>query len=162
MHRMLRAGLPLAALVVALVGFHPVTAGGKDEGFKPLFNGTDFTGWKFVLAKKDADPAKTFTVKEGIIVVTGNPNGYFYTDKSYKNYIIRYDWRYKRPANLEDEQKFAGNSGLLVHIVGEHKVWPKCVEVQGMNREHGKIFAIMGAKGSYKFDADALKKARHP
>ena len=88
---------------------------GRDEGFKPLFNGTDLTGWKFRL-QGDADPKKTFSVKDGVIVVTGRPNGFFYTDKSYKDYVLRFDWRYKRPKDLTDDSKFLGNSGCLVHI----------------------------------------------
>src|SRR5262249_28588435 len=112
--------------------------------------------------KEGADPEKTFTVKEAVIVVTGHPNGYFYTDKGYKNYVLRFDWRYKRPKGLTDDSKFPGNSGCLVHIQPPHKVWPKCVEVQGMNRDHGMIFAIMGAKGKYKFDRVAKDKATKP
>lgn len=146
--------------VVALLGL-AVTAvtAADDDGFKQLFNGKDLSGWKTILAGK-GDPDKTFKVDDGAIIVSGNPAGYFYTDKSYKNYILRYDWRFKRPKGLEDEEKFGGNSGLLVHITGKHTVWPKCVEVQGENRTHGNIFAIGGAKGSFKFNPSALKKAR--
>src|ERR1700687_757971 len=80
----------------------------KAEGFKDLFNGKDLTGWKTQLPK-DADPAKTWSVREGVIICTGKPNGYFYTDKSYKNYVLLYDWRYQRPATLQDDSKFTGN-----------------------------------------------------
>jgi hypothetical protein len=154
--------LSLAILVagLAMLG-STLQAGGKDDGFVDLFNGKDLTGWKTILASGKEDKGKTFQVIKGVIVVTGQPNGYFYTEKSYKNYVIRYDWKYVRPATLKDDSKFKGNSGLLVHITGPHKVWPKCVEVQGMNLEHGKIFAIVGAKGDYKFDAAALEKARN-
>jgi 3-keto-disaccharide hydrolase len=148
----------LFLLAAAVVWLGPSRAGEGD--FKALFNGKNFDGWKFELGK--ADPAKTFKVEEGVIVVSGHPNGYFYTDKSYKNYIIRFDWRYKRPEGLKDDEKFGGNSGLLVHIQEPHKVWPKCVEVQGMNKEHARIFAIGGAKGQFTFDAKALKAARKP
>jgi hypothetical protein len=148
-----------AALLGALVvGLSTSRAGEGD--FKSLFNGKNLEGWKFEVGK--ADPEKTFTVKKGIIVVSGSPNGYFYTDKSYKNYIVRFDWRYKRPKGLEDDEKFGGNSGLLVHIQEPHKVWPKCVEVQGMNKEHGRIFGLGKFEAKFNFDAKALKKARKP
>jgi hypothetical protein len=147
-----------AALLGGLVVWLGVSRAGEGD-FKSLFNGKNLEGWKFELGK--ADPEKTFMVKEGIIIVGGTPNGYFYTDKSYKNYIVRFDWRYKRPKGLEDDEKFGGNSGLLVHIQEPHKVWPKCVEVQGMNKEHGRIFPL-GAKGKFSFDAEALKEARKP
>ena len=109
---MKRICVVLALLAAAVVWLGSSRAG--DSGFKNLFNGKNFEGWKFELGK--ADPEKTFKVKDGIIVVSGNPNGYFYTDKSYKNYILRFDWRYKRPKGLEDDEKFGGNSGLLVAI----------------------------------------------
>ena len=153
---MKRICVVLALLAAAVVWLGSSRAG--DSGFKNLFNGKNFEGWKFELGK--ADPEKTFKVKDGIIVVSGNPFGYFYTDKSYKNYILRFDWRYKRPKGLEDDEKFGGNSGLLVAIQEPHKVWPKCVEVQGMNKEHGRIFAIGGANGKFSFNAKALKDAR--
>jgi hypothetical protein len=159
------------AAVVALAGFRPAVAGEKGEAFKSLFNGKDMSNFKYVLrvGKEDVEgddplntPTKTWRIEDGAIICTGKPNGYFFTKKSYKNYRVRFDWRYKRPANLKDDEKFGGNSGLLVHITGPHKVWPKCVEVQGMNREHGKIFAIGGAKGKFSFNADVLKKVRNP
>ncbi len=137
--------LTLAALVLLAQG---VQAQEKEKGFKQLFNGKDLTGWKTIL-RGDADPSKTFLVKDDMIVVTGRPNGYFYTDKSYKNYVLRFDWKFSKP----------GNSGLLVHIQGDHRVWPKCVEVQGHLNSHGHIFAIGGAKGQFKTDRKAQKEA---
>jgi hypothetical protein len=137
----------------ALFAFLGLTAynasAGDDKGFVELFNGKDLTGFKTILSNGKPDEGKTFTVKDGVIVVSGKPNGYFYTDKSYKNYVLRFDWKF-----IKD-----GNSGLLVHITGAHKVWPKCVEVQGLQKDHANIFAIGGAKGSFKKDAAAQKKA---
>src|SRR5207249_125230 len=113
-------------------------------------------GWKFFPENLE----KSVSVDDGVIIVKGQPNGYFYTDKSYKNYILRYDWRYKRPAGLEDDKKFGGNSGLLIHIQ-KHNVWPKSLEVQGMNRDHGSFIGIGIKVKDYKFDRAALEKARH-
>jgi hypothetical protein len=168
--RLLRVWLPVAALAACAAWIAPASAGDK-KGFTSLFDGKDLSNWEYVLRTggKDVqgdDPLKTDTktwrIEDGVIVCSGNPNGYIFTKKSYKNYVVRYDWRYKRPAGLTDDEKFGGNSGLLVHITGKHTVWPKCVEVQGMNREHGKIFAIGGGAGKFSFDGAALKKARNP
>src|SRR5262249_24651816 len=92
--------------------------------------------------KPEPDPAKTWWVRDGIIYCTGHPNGYFYTVKRYKNYILRYDWQFARPADLKDDKDFAGNSGCLVHIHQPHKVWPCCIEVQGMNGDDGELLPI--------------------
>jgi hypothetical protein len=131
-------------------------AGDKDKGFVELFNGKDMTGWKFFPEKLE----KVIKVEDGMIVVPGNPAGYFYSDKSYKTYTLRYDWQYKRPAGLEDDKKFGGNSGLLVHIQ-KHNVWPTSLEIQGMNRDHGSFIGIGIKVKDYKFDRAALDKARH-
>lgn len=180
--------LTLAVGLTALLAHGPAAAGDKDDGFTAVFNGKDMTGFKYILqvgnkkttVKKDDkdvvknepvvekgdDPLKaskkTWRVEEGVIICTGSPNGYFYTDKNFKNMVVRYDWKFKRPANLKDDEKFGGNSGFLAHIQGEHKVWPKCVEVQGRNMDHGKIFYLGTKGGKATFDADALKKARKP
>jgi hypothetical protein len=161
--------LTLAAVLAGTALFDSATAADeKHEGFTDLFNGKDLTGWKIFLdpRAKNANPAKTWSVRDGVIVCTGHPNGFLYTDGTYKNYIIVYDWRYKRPANLTDDNKFRGNSGCLVHIQNPEKpvmgVWPECVEVQGMNLEHGKLLPIPRKIGKGTFDKAARDKAVKP
>src|SRR5262249_16199670 len=114
----------LLAAALGLGWLAASTQAGDDKGFTKLFNGKDLTGWKFV----PDNLAKSVKVEDDFILVKGQPNGYLYTDKSYKNFVLRYDWRYKRPADLEDDKKFGGNSGLLLHIQEPHKVWPKSLE----------------------------------
>src|SRR5205823_13989783 len=75
---------------------------------------------------------------------------------------LRFDWKYARPRGLRDDEQFTGNSGCFLHIQGRPGITPRCVEVQGYYREHGKIFAINGAKGSFRFDAATLKEVRKP
>jgi hypothetical protein len=148
----------LAVFAASLGVLVSQAAGGDDKGFVDLLNGKDLTGWKTLPEKAD----KTYTVADGYLKVSGNPAGYFYSDKSYKNYVLRYDWRFKRPEKLEDDKKFGGNSGLLVHITGPHKVWPNSLEVQGMNRDHASFLSI-GKTGltDYKFNRAAMEKARN-
>jgi len=128
-----------------------------DDGFTPLFNGKDLTGWKvqFKDADKDADPAKTFTVKDGALIISGKPTCYIHTEKSYKDYVIKYDWRFPEGSSPDS------NSGCLVHIQPPPKVMPKSVEPQGRYKDHGKLFFI-GVKGEGKFDEEAHKKALKP
>lgn len=160
----------LTSLRALLAGAVVLTAVGlaasedqKDDGFTPVFNGRDFTGWKFFV-KGGADPKDTWSVKDGAIVCTGKPNGYFYTDKSYKNYALRYDWRYiKAPAG----QKSTYNSGLLVHIQNPGTpavggTWPKCIEIQGANANHGMLYFLQANKLESKYDKAAKDKAAHP
>jgi hypothetical protein len=146
------------SLVLALLA-----GGAQDEaGFEKIFNGTDFSGIKFFLGEGKTEPGETFKVAEGAIVCSGRPNGYWYTEKKYKDFTLRFDYRYKRPADLTDEEKFGGNSGYLFYAA-EHKVWPRSIEVQGMNRQVLTLIGIGGFKVKKSFeDAEARKKARKP
>jgi hypothetical protein len=136
----------------------PLAARADDTGFTPLFNGRDLTGFKTFLDPKSAgaDPAQTWIVHDGIIRCTGKPTGYFYTDRSYSNYVLRYDWRYPEGSPP------SSNSGCLVHIQPPHTVWPKSVEPQGRYSDHGKLFFIKVKEIEKKFDEEALKGARKP
>jgi hypothetical protein len=130
----------------------------KEEGFKSLGNAKDMSPFKLVGGSND-----TWKVDGKVIQCSGKPAGYFATNQSYKNYSFRLEFKYRRPAGLDDDSKFEGNSGYLVHITGDHKIWPKSIEVQGHNKTAGTIFAISGAKAvKAKDDAAARKKALKP
>jgi len=132
---------------------------GDDKGFKPLFNGKNLKGWKIVLKDDKADPAKTFVVKDGEVQISGKESwGYFHTEKSYKNYVLRYSWTFPK----DQPAKTTMNTGLLVHIQPPHKVWPRSVEPQGRYKDHGKIFYPGFSKDDKRedtFDEKAHKKA---
>jgi hypothetical protein len=152
----------MAAFVICLTAgivFGPsLPAQDKEEGFKPLGNGKDMSPFKVVGGSEG-----TWTVEGNVIKCSGKPAGYFATSQSYKNYSFRFDFKYPRPPGLEDDSKFEGNSGYLIHITGDHKIWPKSIEVQGHNKTAGTIFAISGAKAvKAKDDPAARKKALKP
>jgi len=135
----------------------------QDEpGFEAIFNGKDFTGMKFFFGEGKTEPGDTFKVAEGAIVCSGRPAGYWYTEKKYKNFTLKFDYRYRKPENLADDTKFGGNSGYLFYIT-EHKVWPKSIEVQGMNRDVLGLIAIgkFPVKKAFE-DKEARTKARKP
>jgi hypothetical protein len=127
----------------------------QDEGFEKIFNDKDLAGWKF-----HGVTEKSFEIKDGTIVCSGKPAGYLYTEKSYKKFTLRFDWRYKRPEKLEDDRKFPGNSGYLLYVQ-EHKVWPKSLEIQGMNRDAGYIIPI-SMKAKWDTDKEGHKLAVKP
>jgi hypothetical protein len=107
-----------------------------------LFNGKDFTGWTYFLSDKNAKMEDTWTIdpKEKIIICKGHPAGYIRTTKDYTNYILKLEWRFN-PIT-----KQAGNSGVLLRIVGEDKIWPKSVEAQLQSENAGDFWLIDGAK----------------
>ena len=100
-----------------------------------FFNGKDTDGWVSHL-KDDTEARKVWSVKEGLLLCTGKPNGYLRTEKSYANYKVTVEWRFTK----------AANTGVLVHINGKDKVWPLCVECQGMHAAQGDMYFWSGAK----------------
>jgi len=93
-----------------------------------LFNGESLDGWTVPLDKnKD-----TFGVAGGVITDTGKPGGYIRTTDDFTNYTLHLQLRHIKP----------GNSGVLVRMVGQDKVWPKSIEAQGMSGAMGDIWNI--------------------
>ncbi len=92
----------LALAAILTIGLTTVRA--QDNGFKPLFNGKDLTGWHNV----NGAPG-TFFVKDNMIITTGKPTGYLRTDKHYENFIAEFDWMHVPPKKGE-----VGNSGFFV------------------------------------------------
>ena len=110
----------------------------KEEAIEPkektdLFNGQDFTGWK-LFTPGDADPAKTWSVENGLIKCMGRPAGYIRTEKAYTNYKLTVEWRFTKP----------GNTGVLVHMSGNDAVWPRSIECQGQSGAQGDFWVIGG------------------
>ena len=137
----------------------------NEEGWTAPFNGKDLNGWKFHFGKEGAQNNGTFTIKDGVLICSGKPSGYMYTPKSYGNYTLEFELAFKRPAGLAEDSEFRGNSGCLIHVAEENAlgVWPRSVEVQGMNRQLGLILPIpRSLKCTRTFDKEASAKSRKP
>jgi hypothetical protein len=100
-----------------------------------LWNGKDFTGFKFFLEDSAADPMDVWMIKDGVIHCTGVPAGYFYTENEYGNYILHLEWRWAAEP---------GNSGVLLHKQEPDEVWPKSIEAQLMSGNAGDFYLIGG------------------
>ncbi len=135
--------LRLSFVLAILLTFHAHAA---EEGFVPLFNGKDLSGWVPV----NVAPG-TFTVREGIIISTGKPTGVMRTERMYENFIIELEWRHL---------KAGGNAGLFIWgdpMTAKGTPFARGIEVQildngyaakGKNEwftTHGDIFPIHGA-----------------
>lgn len=151
--------------IAAALGLAASPAVGADEAWTPLFRGRDFAGFAFCFGKDATENKGTFSIKDGVIVCSGNPAGYIYTTKSYSRYTLEYDWRFKRPEGLKNDADFGGNNGCLVHIGAKDAlgVWPRCIEVQGMHNQAGLILPIpRDVKCRLTHDAEARAKVIRP
>jgi hypothetical protein len=143
---MRRKGLALLGVLV-LLGFGgavPAPAG-KDDGWVPLFNGKDLTGWVNVNCAPE-----TFFVKDNKIITTGKPTGFLRTARQYENFILEFEW-------MHINTKEVGNSGLFVWgdpLPAQGTGYTRGIEVQvlvnlekeGYYTSHGDLFSIWGAR----------------
>ena len=82
---------------------------------------------------KKPELAKSFIVRDGMLVSLGKPFGHLLTDKEYENYRLIAEYRFAGKP---------GNCGILVHaskLRNLYKMYPKSIEVQ-MNHTHAGDF----------------------
>ena len=149
--------VPLASAVRAEDEEKEAKAEGSEAKPKPiaLFNGKDFTGWNLFVPDKDVDPKTVWSVRDGVVHCKGVPVGYMRTEKEYENYRLRLQWRWP---------EVGGNSGVLLHITGPDKVWPKSIESQLMSENAGDFWCIDGTdfkEHVNKAERRVPKKAKH-
>ena len=142
----------ICCLLLLLPGLVQVHA--EEPGqFRDLFNGKDLSGWVDVNTSED-----TWTVRDGMLVCTGNPIGVMRSEKQYENFLLHIEWRH---------MEAGGNSGVFVWSEGtvpEGKRLPKGVEVQMLELDwvnqhkgkdgklppiayvHGELFGANGAE----------------
>ncbi len=141
---------------VVLVGVCPPRAGAADP-IRPaeetkLFNGKDLTGLTTWLkdAKRE-DPRKVFSVKDGVLHISGDGFGYVATAKEYKDYhlIVEFKW-----GKRTDGGKYVRNSGILLNATGPDGgaggAWMASIECQLAQGCVGDLIVIRGkdAKGA--------------
>ena len=160
--RMFAAGLLLAAS-------GPLHA---DDGWRPLFNGRDFSGWSTFMAapppettvpglRRDEkgkylepvgfnrDPLKVFTVEtvDGgpVIHISGAGFGVMTTNETFSDYHLRLQVKWgetKWGYKLHSPR----DSGLLYLVRGpagvDHATWPSCLEFQIQEHDFGDLFTL--------------------
>ncbi|MHC4140961.1 MAG: 3-keto-disaccharide hydrolase, partial [Planctomycetota bacterium] len=100
-----------------------------------IFNGRDLTGWTAHLPE-GGTMDEVWRVEGGILICKGQPVGYLRTTDDFVNYVLKLEWRF------DPVTKKAGNSGVLLRMVGEDKVWPRSVEAQLHSGNAGDFWNI--------------------
>jgi len=134
------------ALVLLSAAVLPAPAA---EGVR-LLGGKNLAGWTSFLRDARAKMQDVWDVKDGVLHCQGRPAGYLRTEKKYTSYVLKLEWRFPGPR--------AGNSGVLLRVVGPDRVWPKSIEAQLMHRNAGDIWKIGGFP--MKVDPDRTKGRR--
>lgn len=98
-----------------------------------LFNGENLDNWNVFVGTPGPDPGALFWVEEGMIHTSGKPNGYIRTRETYSNYKLHVEWRWTGEPT---------NSGVLLHVNGEDRIWPLSIECQLMHQHAGDLVLI--------------------
>lgn len=113
----------LLAVLCPLVPLEAQEKPARDEGFTPLFNGQDLTGWK-QYAGKD----KTWVVEDGVLVCTGSGGGWLGSERDYADFEVRLEYRLTP----------GGNSGVYIRAPSEGWISRVGMEVQLLDDLHPK------------------------
>lgn len=98
-----------------------------------LFDGESLNGWTFVLADTTVSPDAVWTVQDGVVHCTGQPNGYIRTTSAFSDYHLHVEWRWTgKPTN----------SGVLLHCQKPDQIWPNAFECQLMAGSAGDFVLI--------------------
>jgi len=159
--------------LVLLIAAATSALAADEDGFVPLFNGRDLTGW----VNANCAP-ETWSVREGLIHCTGRPTGALRTTRQYENFILEVEWRHLSSG---------GNSGVFIWgtpIAAPGVPFLRGIEVQVLDHgyaeqyeketgrksdwftTHGDVFPIHGAsmkpfgrhKGDRSFPSEERSK----
>jgi len=138
----------LALLLCATLGVVAVAAD-AEEGFTPLFNGKDITGWMYGGTKDTtAKSGKGYQVKDGVLFCTKEDGGNLFTEKEYANFELRFEFK------LEPNS----NNGVGIRAPKEGDVAYKGIELQVLDdsgseyqtlkpfQYHGSVYGVVAAK----------------
>ena len=131
----------------------------NEPGFEPVFNGRDFNGLRFRYGNLNAPPPGQLTIENGVLACACNAHGEWETVKRYKDFVLKFDMRFERPADWSgDDELFSGGSGI--YILGR-PTGNGSIEVEGRHRDFLQLFAI-GGKATWTQDLDAKRRAIRP
>ncbi len=124
--------LPLAISIVLCV-----TGCTAEKSYQPNLTKLDSGFWSFYSSDPDSKMNDVWRVEDDILVCSGLPLGYIYSNAEYDDFVLKLEWRW--PADKEP-----GKGGVLIRTVGEHKIWPKSLEAQINAGDAGDFWGLDG------------------
>ena len=134
MYSIMKTALGIGLAV--LIGL-AASAADKNEGFRPLFNGKDLSGWKL----RNAKGTSSWKVEGGALVndATGGKHGTdLVTEETFWNFTVRYEYKIPKGAN----------SGF--YLRGRHEIQILDDYAKGKPGTHGNG-SIYGVKAPSEF-----------
>ncbi|HET7040981.1 MAG TPA: DUF1080 domain-containing protein [Gemmatimonadales bacterium] len=123
----------------------------RRDGFTPLFNGTDLTGWR-AFHRQDVS---IWQVRDGMIYQPGGDGADLMTVDEYKDFELRLEWRIAP----------GGNSGIFYRATEEYpEIYWSAPEMQVLDDArhpdgHNRLTSAGSAYGLYAAPAGVVKPA---
>jgi hypothetical protein len=76
--------------------------------------------------------------EELVLICSGQPRGFLWTAERFGDFELRGEWRYPKDAD--------GNSGFLLFVQAEERIWPTSIQIQLHQPKAGSIFPSGDAK----------------
>ena len=143
----------LAIVLVAALGASP--ADPISEAIRPtakitLFNHENLDGWSTFLHDHHAeDPLHVFSVRDGLLRVSGEEWGGIATTRTYRDYRLVVEWKWGS-ATWGERKDRARDSGILVHGVGPDGAaggnWLESIESQVIEGGAGDFLPVAGLR----------------
>ena len=133
------------SLATLLCAFVCATLPAADAPVTKLLNGKDLDAFTvFMKDSGNTDPDKVFTVRDGMLYISGQRNGYLATKREFANYrlVAEFKWAGK---NWPPRDQKTRNSGIFIHAQPGDKIMPQSVEIQIQEGGTGDIVPISGA-----------------
>ena len=141
----------------------------QEFGFEQIFNGRDFSGIKFRLGTNcksqpegcaSTDPGSVVRIENGTMYCECNVHGYWYTEKKYLNFDLRFDYKFVRPLGWDDsadDSLYQGQGGHFLFVQDPTKE-TRAVVFDG--RHFDMLHIAQGRKGIE--DPEALQRVNRP
>jgi len=142
--------------VFALMQVFPaqVAQARTEGGFTKLSNGRNLDAFDTFIRDLglNNDINRVFRVHDDMIHVSGKQYGYFITKKEYENYHLKLEFKWGVKTHAPRKNR-ARDSGILFHVEGPDKVWPKSVEFQMIEGRTGEVI-LVGNGSSFTVDGE--------
>lgn len=119
-----------------------------------LFNGKDLSNWNFIVDGNKKPAEQVYSVQDGVILIHGEPFGYMYTKKKYKNYTLELEWSWIGEAS---------NSGIFLAIAETESgnPFPNGIECQ-LKAGLAGDFVLLGGSDLEEYVAPADGRPKFP
>ena len=128
----------IAIVLGCLLAAAPLSAAPAIELLTRQSGDGEIEGWKSYHEQPGTKTGEVWKLGgDGVLVCRGQPLGYLHTAKEYRDFTLTFEWRWPPGGK-------PGNGGVLLRTTGEHKVWPRSLEVQLNAGQAGDFWAIGG------------------